>query len=390
MSPSIGTFNVWGLPEPFTEDLSARMSALAARLLGLDLDVLLIQEAWTDEVRATLREGGLRAGFEVAEAAEAPGGGLMVLSRRPIRSSRFERFGFRGDPERITKGEFFGGKGFQTVTVDEEDGGRLSIVNTHLHARYRRARPRLNSAVRTAQLLQLVGAVDRLEGAAILGGDFNCTPGDPEYRIFVELTGAREVGSPAGSHPTISRANYYKRGREDPDKRVDHLFVRAAGRGWEASEQRLLFAEPVRIRGGARSLSDHFGFRARIRIDRLAPELAAREALQTARPSPETLDLARRLLGEGRAEVNRRERKHFWHAGAWVGTAALAAGLRRRSPIDRRRFLRGTAGLIAGLSLAPAFGYTTLARLDSDYKREAFDQAQAVLSDLHSASDRSA
>jgi len=78
MSPSIGTFNVWGLPEPFTEDLSARMSALAARLLGLDLDVLLIQEAWTDEVRARLREGALRAGFEVAEAAEAPGGGLMV------------------------------------------------------------------------------------------------------------------------------------------------------------------------------------------------------------------------------------------------------------------------------------------------------------------------
>jgi len=389
MDLRLGTFNVWGLPEPFTDDRAARMDAIATRLMDLDLDVLLIQEAWTEEVRDRLREGALRAGFEVAEAAEAPGGGLMTLSRRPIRSSRFERFWFRGDPERLTKGEFLGGKGFQTLTFDRGDESALVVFNTHLHASYRDARPRLNSAVRTAQLLQLVEALGRVDGLAIVGGDFNCTPADPEYRIFTRLSGAVEVEGENPGHPTISRSNFYKRHRMHPDKRIDYLFVRSGQSDrWSAGQSGLLFHEPMRLAGGPRPLSDHFGFQSTLRLaDPLVP--AALPPPTDAAADPQTLQLAGRLLDLGLAEADRREQAHLTQAGAWVVGAALAAALRRHPRVDRRRFLRGVAGTTALISLGPALGFTTLARLDSDQKREAFDEARQVLTRLRASSARS-
>src|SRR5678815_4717668 len=84
----LGTFNVWGLPEAFSDDVSSRMRALVERLEASNLDILLIQEAWMPEVRRTLRQGARRAGFAVSEGRGASGG-LMTLSRLPIRSSRF-------------------------------------------------------------------------------------------------------------------------------------------------------------------------------------------------------------------------------------------------------------------------------------------------------------
>ncbi len=150
MSLRIGTFNVWGRPETFGfgDDVSSRMREVAGRLSRPDLDLLLVQEAWTEEVRGTLEAGALAVGFDVA-AGSGASGRLMMLSRLPIRSARFDRFHFRGDPERLAQGEFLGGKGFQTMVIDG-DGGPLTLIHTHLHARCRRARPKLNSAVRTA------------------------------------------------------------------------------------------------------------------------------------------------------------------------------------------------------------------------------------------------
>jgi hypothetical protein len=312
----------------------------------------------------------------------------MVFSRRRIRSSEFERYHFRGDPERLAQGEFLGGKGFQTVTIEGEGDRPLTLFNTHLHARYRRSRPRLNSAVRTAQLLQLVGALHRIDGPLVVGGDLNCTTEDPEYRVFTGLGGVREVGEGGPLHPTLSKANFYKRHRSGPDKRIDFLFVRMdAGGSWEARETRLLFAEPVHIRSRDRSYSDHYGFRSTLRLESREAWLAARGRHG---PDPQTFDLARNLLEVGRREADRRERVHLGYAGAWAAAAALAAGLRRAPPVDRRSFLRGSANLLALASLGPAFGYTTLARLDSEHKRDAFDDARAVLARLESRAKETA
>jgi endonuclease/exonuclease/phosphatase family metal-dependent hydrolase len=385
MALRLGTFNVWGLPEAFADDVSSRMRGLAGRLPGLDLDVLLIQEAWTDEVRDILRAAALRAGFEVADG-HVSNGGLMVLSRAPIRSSRFEKFRFRGDPERLAQGEFLGAKGFQTLVLEAETGP-ISVINTHLHARYSRSRPRLNSAVRTAQLLQIVGEMNDIDGTVIVGGDFNCSAGDVEFKIFSGLTQSTELGG-GRLHPTLSKSNYYKRGRTDEDKRIDYLFVRPhPDLRWRAFGADSLFEEPERIRQRDRSLSDHYGFQAAIEWQ--PTEI---HSMTNAYPAldQQAFDLARALLEVGREEADRREREHFRSAGGWAIGAAVAAGLRRNPALDRRRFLRNSAGALAFLALLPAVGYGALARLDSDYKRTAIDDAHDVLAQLEARPDRTA
>lgn len=379
MSLRIGTFNVWGLPETFGfgDDVSSRMRLIAERLTRSDLDVLLIQEAWTNEVRETLMAGASSAGFEVAIGLESSGG-LMTFSRRPIHSTRFDRFRFRGDPERLAQGEFLGGKGFQTSSI-EGDLGPLSIINTHLHARYRRRRPQLNSAVRVAQLLQIVGALEKSDETFVIGGDFNCPEGDPEYEIFRSLSGASELGG-SSIHATLSRTNYYKRDRTGRDKRIDYLFVRPAnGLTWSVEGARLMFSEPARIREIDRSLSDHFGFRAELLLERDPNRLAAENSVA---PNPRALELARGLLDVGRDEADRRERQHFTSAAIWAGAAAFACGARRIPAIDRRGLLRGAANAAAAFAVGPAVVFGSLARLDSDEKREAFDDAYAVLAAL--------
>jgi endonuclease/exonuclease/phosphatase family metal-dependent hydrolase len=373
----LGTFNVWGLPEAFGDDVSSRMRGLAKRLPGVDLDILLIQEAWTEEVRDTLREAALAADFEVADGLGA-NGGLMAFSRLPIRESRFEVFRFRGDPERLVQGEFLGGKGFQTLEL-EAPHGRISVINTHLHARYSRSRPRLNSAVRTAQLLQIIGAMNDLDGTIVVGGDFNCAHEDVEYQIFKGLTRATELANGRGS-PTISKSNFYKRDRKDPDKRIDYLFVcPAPGLIVKSVRGGLLFAEPEEIRSRQRSLSDHYGFRAAFELDVTALRTDSNADREL---DPHFYDLARVLLNLGREEADRRERAHFRSAGGWAMGAVLAAGLRRHPFLDRRRFLQSSAAVLAVLALTPAIGYGTLARVDSDNKRDAFDDAHHILAQL--------
>lgn len=373
----LGTFNVWGLPEAFSDDVSSRMRELAKRLEASDLDVLLIQEAWTGEVRRTLRQGARQAGFEVSVGEDASGG-LMTLSRFPMRSSRFERFRFRGDPERIDKGEYLGGKGFEIVEIEGPDGPFV-LVNTHVHARYRIEDSPLDSAVRTAQLLQIVAFVHAQPGSVVVGGDFNCRQGDPEYEVFQGLTGAIELGQ-GTTLGTLSSSNFYKRHRDAPDKRIDFLFIRpSAGVTWQASDARLLFSEVAHIRRRDRSLSDHFGFRVDLTWQ---PGPAAAALAGTASIDPKALATARSLLDIGFEEADRREREHFGFAGGFVAAAIAAAGLRRHPAVDRRAFLRGTAQAATLLALAPALGFGTLARYDSDQKRDVFIDARSFLNRL--------
>jgi len=78
----LGTFNVWGLPKPFAGDLSARTRAIARRLPDQDLDVLLIQEAWTDVMRDSLRSAALEAGSVTPSAFQKASFSVRRATRR--------------------------------------------------------------------------------------------------------------------------------------------------------------------------------------------------------------------------------------------------------------------------------------------------------------------
>jgi endonuclease/exonuclease/phosphatase family metal-dependent hydrolase len=376
----LGTFNVWGLPESFSDDVSSRMREIARRLEASELDVLMIQEAWTPEVRRTIRQGARKAGFEVSKGAGASGG-LMTLSRLPIRGSRFDRFRFRGDPERLTRGEYLGGKGFEIVDLEGPDGP-FTLMNTHLHSRYSATDSTLDSAVRTAQLLEIIAAVHAQQGTVVVGGDFNFKADDPEFEIFRGLTGVIDLGQGLALG-TVSSTNFYKRHRQGPDKRIDFIFVRpGAGVAFEARDPRLLFAETARIRQRDRSLSDHFGFRVELALDVSAVSAMPAPGETEIRIDPRAVSIARSLLAHGLVEADRREREHFRWAGGFVVAAVAAAGLQRHPSVDRRAFLRGAARATTVLALAPALGFGALARVDSDHKRDIFADARSFVADL--------
>jgi endonuclease/exonuclease/phosphatase (EEP) superfamily protein YafD len=374
----LGTFNVWGLPAPFARHAEQRIEKVAARLSDLDLDVLLVQEAWMTQMREKLMRAAQDAGFHLsASRPEARSGGLLVFSRLPIREARFEPFRFRGDPERVLEGEYLAGKGFLVLTLDAPDGP-IRLVDTHLIAHYRRDEPWLDSPMRTVQLLEIVQAVRQLDGLVVIGGDFNCTRVDPEYAVFTGLTRAVEVGERETQLATISRQNLYKKHRSAEDERIDFLFVRgAADTEWRVERSSLLFADPVRIEGRDRSLSDHFGFAS---VLDLAPQAGIGSA-PTA-PDPHALALAQDLIDQGRKAMLERQHDQLRDGATWLAGAALAVGACHLPPVDRRAFLRGAAQGLALVALAPAAGYTSLARLDGAHKLDAFDQAEETLAQL--------
>jgi len=373
----IGSLNVWGLPEPFAEDVHPRIQAIADALPSLDLDVLAFQEVWTPGARHLLLEGARRAGFAhrfVSPAA--PGGGLLLVSRVPFESAGFERFRFRGDLERLDRAEYLGGKGLLSARLITQDGP-LWLVNTHLHARYRRGQPQLDSAVRLAQLMQIVEFASRHDEPLVVVGDFNCDPGDPEYVVWTGLTGVRDVAAGPGAPPTISRANYYKRNRSDDDRRIDFVFARdGAGVAVESRGSRRLFDRDFPIGDSPRPVSDHYGVQAELR---LVGSAAAVRVESAPVATPEIVERARELLQLGRAEADRRERVFAEGAGLFALGSAFAVAASRNRVVSRRRFLRRSLLFAGFAALGPAAGFTTVARVDAPDQDDAFERALGTL-----------
>jgi hypothetical protein len=101
----VATLNVWGLPEPLAPSVPARMQAIGRQMASLDLDAIAFQEVWTEDARSELVAAGRAAGLPLAWHHPAGfGGGLLVLTRLPIRSARFvrsaaRRSGAAGSPD---------------------------------------------------------------------------------------------------------------------------------------------------------------------------------------------------------------------------------------------------------------------------------------------------
>ena len=108
MELCVATLNVWALPASIAERVPDRMRAIGRNLRTLDLDIVAFQEVWTESARTALIAAGRRAGLDHFWHNELSlrGSGLLVLSRLPIRSIRFERFAIRGAPQGFTHIDF--------------------------------------------------------------------------------------------------------------------------------------------------------------------------------------------------------------------------------------------------------------------------------------------
>ncbi|MBW2418169.1 MAG: endonuclease/exonuclease/phosphatase family protein [Deltaproteobacteria bacterium] len=382
----VATLNVWGLPEPFAQDAAARMQAIGSELASLAPDVIAFQEVFTLQAREQLRAAGARVGLDQCwHGTEAlDGGGLLVLSRLPIEEARFERYSLRGDVEQIDTGEYISGKGFVRLRLATPDGP-LDFITTHLHAGHSSRTRHAYRSHRTGQIIQLATrALDR-DVPLVAVGDFNLRDEKPEYQVLTGLTGLRDVAAELGRpFPTAVGSNPYRGGNRNSAKRVDYVFVREGGRSAvEAVSVDRAFGRPIEIAGRRAAFSNHLGVVAEIDI---RPEAGA------ASPSfnAGAVDLAARILAEGRAAAEQRRMERRLASGTGMLCAVAAAAVTREGPVSRRRLLRGAFKGASVVALSSSLGFSALSEHFVPDEIDAFDDAKRRLARLGESLSRRA
>jgi len=377
----VATLNVWALPGPLAPSVGARMQAIGRRLASLDLDAIAFQEVWTEGARDRLVAAGRAGGLPTAwHHPAAFGGGLLVLTRLPILSARFDAFSLRGDPARPDHPDYYGGKGWATLELATR-AGPLLFVDTHLHARYMNDVPHAYRAHRVGQIAELALAMRKLKHPVVTLGDFNFVDEHPEHAILTGLTGLRDVAAEVGSRSaTVLRANPYRAHSSKPDRRVDYVFARdGGGTALVPIRTQRVFDERLDLDGGPASCSNHAGVLAEL-------ELVPGAGRALAGPNPRAVSLASQFLREGRQQAKQRRRGDRVWAGAGLGAAALASLGVRDPRVSRRRLLRTALQAGALLALTPGVGFSIVSELLTPEELRAFDRLAARLSHLQSGS----
>lgn len=373
MKLRVATLNVWALPAPFSRDLAARMGAIAESLPAYDLDVVGFQEVWLGSARDSLVEAGRRSGLVHAwsRSGVLDGGGLLLLSRFPIRAERFESFRVRGRAEEISQGEFFAGKGYLNVVLDTP-AGRVRVLNTHLHARYSAPPPDDYRTHRTAQIVQLAeGGLDTGPPLIVLG-DFNFSEQDPEYRVLRGLMRLRDAAADLDRRDsTVLGTNPYRAGAGG--QRKDYVFGRdGAEHSVRPVRVERVFDEELSFGGRPGAFSDHAGVRVEF-------EVAAASGSASPPPDRSVVRLAADLLAQGKAAAQ--QRRGSQQASAWQSACigAAAVGIARYAPVSRRSILRHGVQALGLAVVVPRMGLSMLSSWSQPDEARAFGDALQAL-----------
>lgn len=251
------TYNIWGLPSWMTGAPSGRYPRIARQLEQLDPDIILLQEAWTDEARKSAPAQGpwsiARASGQHTFFQQC---GLVTLSRFPIIGGEFYPFSRAAFPD------CFVNKGVLKVTVRLSSGRKLNVWNVHLQDGG-------TTELRLSQIRELESRVQAAEDgqiADLVGGDFNCTP---ESRLFLELASSLgpSVQQLGGAEPFVTWDGMS--GKRGAGQTLDHIFIkrRTKFQTVQAFQVVAFAAERLEHR-----LSDHFGIEALVTLG-TAPSL---------------------------------------------------------------------------------------------------------------------
>jgi endonuclease/exonuclease/phosphatase family metal-dependent hydrolase len=345
VSLRILTLNVWGLPWPVGWKVPERVAAIGDAFPGLAPDVAAFQEAWTADACIALAEAGRRAGLVHAfPEPRGPGrGGLLLLSRYPLRDARFVPYALNGFPERIDHADYWGGKGFIACEIATADGA-IAVAATHLHARYaaRELDPYLGH--RMAQVVQLSAALRSRSLPLLAVGDFNFEERFEENAVLLGLTGLADVAVALDRREESVRwAGSVARPPGRGAARIDYAFFRS---GSETSLRPLAIERVldrlIEIEGRPANFSDHAGLLFELEIEPGGATLPAVD--------PDAAALARRLLLEGRSAAAERRSALRWAGAGGLGVAALIAAPGLRTRLSRRQVLGAGVAIFAGLA----------------------------------------
>ncbi|GLI59624.1 hypothetical protein VaNZ11_001490, partial [Volvox africanus] len=213
------------------DKLRLRMQAEYFRQSGKTLDVVLLQEVWTDEYVTLLKDAAAEAGLVHATTFDGGvlGAGLLLLSRFTFTDVAFRPYSVRGEAGAL-QGEAMAGKGIGYARVQLPYGGRctaLHIFNTHTHANWVHSvtpdaqLPDVKvptdtfAPYRTANILDAVAFVKPILVAAqaagdlvLAGGDWNVPVDNLEAALLLELLpGLRDAWQLAGHSALDSKGN---------------------------------------------------------------------------------------------------------------------------------------------------------------------------------------
>lgn len=239
------------------DDVPARLGALGPVLDRAGYDIVCLQEVLhRGSARLLGRVAGAGYPHRAAKGAVLLAGGLLLMSRWPIRRHRFARFPITGPlrTEQIMR------KGAQLAVV-ETPGGPLVVVNTHLSANRDDDWSEGNRFTRVirGELQHLSRLLMAYEPGlpAVVAGDFNVPRDSAAFVEFAAAAGLRDVL--AGDPSTTFRPTP----RWPSPPALDQVLVREPADRPVAARARVVLRDAVRVADGRELfLSDHYGIEA--------------------------------------------------------------------------------------------------------------------------------
>ncbi len=270
------TLNVWALPVTIPGQFKAdRTARLPGALRSIDADLIVLQEAFDTRVRRDVVAA--LPGYHIAEDALASRrmfgvtldvhGGILVLSRFPIRDARFVHHPL---PVGSKLSERLGRKGALISTIETPEGP-CTLVAPHFYAGTAQA----DARIREEQLLVLLAHLDAVDRDApvIVAGDLNFPPhtyddGRPsEMRLLTEAGFRDALSTSSGAEsPTWSYSrNRYARNwlqTHKSDMRFDYILWRAGLRSTVEPASARIVLDTV-----GEEVSDHYGVVADLSVN---------------------------------------------------------------------------------------------------------------------------
>jgi hypothetical protein len=210
----------------------------------------------------------------------------------------------------------------------------------------------------------------------VLVGDLNFGEGSPEYQVLTGITGMRDCAAELDNRfATVLCKNPYRAMKRNPrpDKRIDYVFVLdGASKALRARTLERVFGHAAEDDGEAFAYSNHAG---------LLAEVEAHAGAPVSPPSFEraAVDLASRLLSEGREEAERRREGGRELSGIGLACAVAAVAVGNSERVNRRRLLKRALRGAAVVALTPSIGYSVMFELLVPGELSAFDRAQKSL-----------
>ncbi|MFA5507203.1 MAG: endonuclease/exonuclease/phosphatase family protein [Vulcanimicrobiota bacterium] len=231
----VSTWNVWF--DRYQRE--QRNAALLAELQAQRPHIMLFQEVTLPFVRALQQADWLREGYWISGVEHNQIGVVMVARVRCLNLAFHTLTSSMG--RRLLVAEF---------------GGGVAVASGHFESN------RSSGPVRKTQYTE---TLQRLSGfpAAVLGGDFNSSPQDPESEAFASGRDVWPELMAADPGYTVDSEGNLMLAKQEPNKqtraRIDRLFCLG---GVQAAEIQMLGTQPF-FEGDFPS--DHFGLLARIR-----------------------------------------------------------------------------------------------------------------------------